>query len=85
MYRIIGRLMAALSALVGIGFLFGMAERLGTNRGRSGNFGDLFLGLAGFFGEIPARLLLSGSFFLLAWLFWKAQIPKSRQKRDESK
>ena len=84
MYRVIGRFMAALSALVGVGYLFGMAGQLGANRGRGGNFGEMFMGLAGLFGEIPARIIVGSAFLLLGWLFWRAQRPKSKPQNGES-
>lgn len=85
MYRFIGRLFAGLSVLIGMGYLFGTTERLGMHRGRGGNFGEMFLGLAVLFGEMPARLILGSLFLILGWLFWKAQAPNNRQRSEKSR
>lgn len=85
MYRIFGRLLAALSALVGVGYLFGIAGQLGGSRGRGGNFGEMFLGLAGLVGEVPARIIFGVVFLVLGWLFWRAQMPKAKPQNGELK
>lgn len=77
--------MSALSALVGVGYLFGIAGQIGGSRGRGGNIGEMFLGLAGLVGDIPARILFGGAFLVLGWLFWRAQMPKAKPKNGESK
>jgi hypothetical protein len=72
------RLMAVVCLGLAIGAVFfASSDQLAKNGGvRNRHGGDLFAGLALYFGESVARALVGSVLLMMAWLFWRLSVKR---------